>query len=92
MGVGSGEGGTVVRGLRQAEVDVVLVDRHNYHLFTPLLYEVGTALLDPSEIALSGGKTKSEYPMTASGAVIGGGSHLSLLLASHDDRTLQVGL
>jgi NADH dehydrogenase len=30
---------------------VVLVDQHNYHLFTPLLYEVGTALLDSSEIA-----------------------------------------
>jgi NADH dehydrogenase len=30
---------------------VVLVDQNNYHLFTPLLYEVGTALLDSSEIA-----------------------------------------
>jgi NADH dehydrogenase len=30
---------------------VVLVDQHNFHLFTPLLYEVGTALLDSSEIA-----------------------------------------
>jgi NADH dehydrogenase len=32
-------------------VDVVLVDRHNYHLFTPLLYQVATALLNPSDIA-----------------------------------------
>lgn len=30
---------------------MVLVDQHNFHLFTPLLYEVGTALLDSSEIA-----------------------------------------
>jgi NADH dehydrogenase len=30
---------------------VILVDQHNYHLFTPLLYQVATALLDPSEIA-----------------------------------------
>jgi NADH:quinone reductase (non-electrogenic) len=32
-------------------VDVLLVDRHNYHLFTPLLYQVATALLNPSDIA-----------------------------------------
>ena len=32
-------------------VDVVLVDRHNYHLFTPLLYQVASCLLNPSEIA-----------------------------------------
>lgn len=50
--IGAGFGGlAVVRGLRRVDVDVVLLDRHNYHLFTPLLYEVGTALLDPSEIA-----------------------------------------
>ena len=50
--IGAGFGGlSVARALRRREVDVVLVDQHNYHLFTPLLYEVGTALLDPSEIA-----------------------------------------
>jgi NADH dehydrogenase len=32
-------------------VEVVLIDRNNYHLFTPLLFEVASALLDPSEIA-----------------------------------------
>jgi NADH dehydrogenase len=50
--IGAGFGGlTAARGLRRAPVDVTLVDRHNYHLFTPLLYEVASALLDPSEIA-----------------------------------------
>jgi NADH dehydrogenase len=50
--VGAGFGGvTLVRHLRHAPVDVTLVDRHNYHLFTPLLYQVATALLDQSEIA-----------------------------------------
>lgn len=50
--VGAGFGGlAVVRGLRHAEVDVTLVDRHNYHLFQPLLYQVASALLDPSDIA-----------------------------------------
>jgi NADH:ubiquinone reductase (H+-translocating) len=42
---------TCARGLKRAPVDVLLVDRHNYHLFTPLLYQVATAVLDPGEIA-----------------------------------------
>ena len=32
-------------------MDVLLLDRAGYHLFTPLLYQVATALLNPSEIA-----------------------------------------
>ena len=52
MVIGAGFGGlSVARALRRTDLDVVLVDQHNYHLFTPLLYEVGTALLDSSEIA-----------------------------------------
>jgi NADH dehydrogenase len=34
-------------------VDVILIDARNHHLFTPLLYQVATALLDPSQIAVS---------------------------------------
>jgi NADH dehydrogenase len=50
--VGAGFGGlSVVRGLRKAPVRTMLIDRNNYHLFLPLLYQVGTALLDPSEVA-----------------------------------------
>ena len=50
--VGAGFGGlAAVKGLRHAAVDVTLVDRHNYHLFQPLLYQVASALLDPSDIA-----------------------------------------
>ena len=49
---GAGFGGlTCARGLKHATVDVLLIDRHNYHLFTPLLYQVASALLDPGEIA-----------------------------------------
>ncbi|TMF19442.1 MAG: NAD(P)/FAD-dependent oxidoreductase, partial [Chloroflexi bacterium] len=49
---GAGFGGlTCARGLKRAPVDVLLVDRNNYHLFTPLLYQVASALLDPGEIA-----------------------------------------
>jgi len=49
---GAGFGGlTCARGLKHAPVEVLLVDRNNYHLFTPLLYQVASALLEPSEIA-----------------------------------------
>jgi NADH dehydrogenase len=50
--VGAGFGGLrAARALRKAPVDVLLVDRHNYHLFQPLLYQVATAGLEPEEIA-----------------------------------------
>jgi NADH:ubiquinone reductase (H+-translocating) len=50
--VGSGFGGLAcARKLDGQPVEVVLVDRRNYHLFTPLLYQVATGLLNPSDIA-----------------------------------------
>ncbi len=50
--VGAGFAGlAAVKVLRGRPVDVLLLDQHNYHLFTPLLYQVASALLDPSEIA-----------------------------------------
>jgi NADH dehydrogenase len=39
------------RGLKNVPADVTVVDRHNYHLFQPLLYQVATAGLNPSDIA-----------------------------------------
>ena len=49
--VGAGHGGLeCVRALRSAAVDVLLVDRNNYHKFQPLLYQVATAGLDVSDI------------------------------------------
>src|SRR5262245_61636812 len=51
--IGGGFGGLqCARKLRGKPVDVTLVDRHNYHLFTPLLYQVASCLLNPSEIAV----------------------------------------
>ena len=38
------------RALKKADVDVVLVDKHDYHTFQPLLYQVATALLEPAEV------------------------------------------
>jgi NADH dehydrogenase len=50
--VGGGFGGLqCAKALRGAPVDVVLVDQRDYHLFTPLLYQVASCLLNPSEIA-----------------------------------------
>jgi len=51
--VGAGFAGLqCVRKLAGAPVEVTLVDRRNYHLFTPLLYQVASSLLDPSDIAM----------------------------------------
>src|ERR1700682_927511 len=50
--VGAGFGGLAcARKLDGKPVDVILLDQHNYHLFTPLLYQVATGLLNPSDIA-----------------------------------------
>ena len=50
--VGAGFAGLrAARSLRAAPVEVLLLDRHNYHLFQPLLYQVAVAALPPAEIA-----------------------------------------
>lgn len=50
--LGAGFGGlTAAKTLSRAPVDVILLDRHNYHLFQPLLYQVATAGLSPAQIA-----------------------------------------
>lgn len=50
--LGAGFGGLwATRSLANRPVNVVLIDRHNYHTFFPLLYQVGAAELEPSEIA-----------------------------------------
>jgi NADH dehydrogenase len=50
--VGAGFGGlTAAQALARAPVDVTVVDRHNFHYFQPLLYQVATAALSPADIA-----------------------------------------
>ena len=39
------------RGLKGVDAEITVVDRHNYHLFQPLLYQVAMAALNPSDIA-----------------------------------------
>ena len=50
--IGGGFAGLrAARALRSAPVDVTLIDRRNYHLFQPLLYQVATGSLSPGQIA-----------------------------------------
>ena len=50
--LGGGFGGLdAARALAGAPVRVTLIDRHNYHLFQPLLYQVATASLSPADVA-----------------------------------------
>ena len=50
--VGGGFAGLAAsRALARAPVEVVVVDRHNHHVFQPLLYQVATAGLSPADIA-----------------------------------------
>jgi NADH:quinone reductase (non-electrogenic) len=50
--VGAGFGGlAAAHGLAGADADVTVIDRRNYHLFQPLLYQVATAGLSPAQIA-----------------------------------------
>ena len=50
--VGAGFGGlAAARALARTPAEVVVIDRRNYHLFQPLLYQVATAALSPADIA-----------------------------------------
>src|ERR1035438_5366066 len=49
--LGGGFGGLyAAQALRRAEVDITLIDRRNFHLFQPLLYQVATGSLSPGDI------------------------------------------
>src|SRR6516162_820859 len=50
--IGAGFGGlSAAKSLAKAPFDVVMIDRYNYHMFQPLLYQVATAALSPGDIA-----------------------------------------
>src|SRR5437879_6956655 len=50
--LGGGFGGlAAAQKLKRASVEVTLIDRRNFHLFQPLLYQVATGSLSPGEIA-----------------------------------------
>lgn len=61
--IGGGFGGiSLAKKLRKKEVQVVLLDRHNYHTFQPLLYQVSTGGLEPDSIAYPIRKVLQGYP------------------------------
>ena len=50
--IGGGFAGVAAaRALRGCNAEVILIDRRNHHIFQPLLYQVATAVLAPSEVA-----------------------------------------
>ena len=50
--IGGGFAGlAAARRLRKVECEVTIIDRHNHHVFQPLLYQVATAGLSPGDIA-----------------------------------------
>ena len=50
--IGGGFAGiAAARALRRCNVEIILIDRRNHHIFQPLLYQVATAVLAPAEIA-----------------------------------------
>jgi len=52
--IGGGFAGLyLARHLKKADFQVVLLDRHNFHTFQPLLYQVATAMLEPESVANS---------------------------------------
>lgn len=61
--VGAGFAGlAAARALGNARARVTIVDRHNYHLFVPLLYQVATAALSPADIAEPIRKIPRRFP------------------------------
>jgi NADH dehydrogenase len=61
--IGGGFGGiNAARGLAKLPIDITLVDRRNYHLFQPLLYQVAMAVLSPGDIAQPIRSLMRDYP------------------------------
>ena len=63
--VGAGFGGLrCAQALKNARVSVTLIDRNNFHLFQPLLYQVASAALSPGDIAMTTRQIFRDAPAT----------------------------
>jgi NADH:ubiquinone reductase (H+-translocating) len=61
--LGGGFGGIeLARKLKNRDIQIVLLDKHNYHTFQPLLYQVATGGLEPGSIAYPLRKFMQEIP------------------------------
>ena len=82
--VGAGFAGlNAAKGLKNADVQVTVIDKRNFHLFQPLLYQVATGALSPGEIAapIRGVLRKSRNTHVFLGTVIG---------VDAEDKTVQL--
>ncbi|NQV50053.1 MAG: FAD-dependent oxidoreductase, partial [Candidatus Marinimicrobia bacterium] len=63
--IGGGFAGlALIEGLKKQDIQVVLIDRNNFHQFQPLLYQVATSGLEPDSIVFPYRKQISGYPNT----------------------------
>ena len=88
--VGGGFGGlAAARALKSAPVQVILLDRANHHLFQPLLYQVATSVLAPSQIAspIRDILKNHDNAMVLLGEVTGVDIEARCVVASSADRT-----
>jgi NADH:ubiquinone reductase (H+-translocating) len=87
--VGGGFGGlAAAKALRKASVEVMLIDRENHHLFQPLLYQVATSVLAPSQISspIRGILRKQKNTSVILGEVTGVDKARQCVLANSADR------
>src|SRR3984885_11690508 len=88
--VGGGFGGlSAARALKNAPVQVILIDRNNHHLFQPLLYQVATSVLSPGQIGspIRGILRNSENTTVILGQVTGVDTAERRILVDSADRT-----
>src|SRR5271154_4457024 len=87
--VGAGFGGlAAAKALKKTQAEVVLIDRTNHHVFQPLLYQVATAVLTPSQIAtpIRGIFRKQKNTVVIMGEVTGVDKEQKCVFVSDADR------
>ncbi len=87
--VGGGFGGlAAAKALRKAPVQVILIDRTNHHVFQPLLYQVATSVLAPSQISspIRGILGKQKNTMVIMGEVTGVDKEQRCVFVNSPDR------
>src|SRR5438132_968425 len=87
--VGGGFGGlAAAKALRKTNAEILLIDRTNHHLFQPLLYQVATSVLTPSQIAtpIRSIFRKQKNTTVILGEVTGVDKHQKCVIVSDADR------
>jgi NADH dehydrogenase len=87
--VGAGFGGlAAAKALKETQAEVVLIDRTNHHVFQPLLYQVATSVLTPSQIAtpIRGIFRNQKNTIVIMGEVIGVDKDQKCVFVSDADR------